>query len=156
MTERQHAFDAADRGQRFLRNAAIEIDDLFFPAKANLAVLYNTQGRNEEAMRLLREVLDAYPEQYESAYSLGLLLAAKLTLEWIGLSPAGLSGLPPGFEPALSAHVGGALGGLVAFAVTGPGSRPRIRQSRPGSTSEEQSWSPSASTRFPSRSESPS
>jgi len=53
---------------------AIEIDDLFYPAKVNLAMLYNSQGQNDEAERLLREVLDAYPEQYEVAYSLALLL----------------------------------------------------------------------------------
>jgi tetratricopeptide (TPR) repeat protein len=55
--------------------ASLEIDDLFFPAKANLAVLYSSDGRNEDAERLLREILDAYPDQYDSAYSLGLLLA---------------------------------------------------------------------------------
>jgi len=54
---------------------ALEIDDLFYPAKVNLAMLENARGRNDEAERLLREVLDAYPDQYESAYSLGLLLA---------------------------------------------------------------------------------
>ena len=54
---------------------AITIDDLFFPAKMNLAVLLNAQGRNEEAEILLRSILDAYPEQYDVAYSLGLLLA---------------------------------------------------------------------------------
>ncbi|MHC4141412.1 MAG: tetratricopeptide repeat protein [Planctomycetota bacterium] len=55
--------------------AALEIDDLFFPAKANLAVLYSIERRNEDAERLLREILDAYPDQFDSAYSLGLLLA---------------------------------------------------------------------------------
>jgi tetratricopeptide (TPR) repeat protein len=55
--------------------AAIEIDDLFFPAKANLAVLCSASGRNDEAERLLREILEAYPDQHDSAYSLGLLLA---------------------------------------------------------------------------------
>ncbi len=54
---------------------AIAIDELFFPAKANLAVLLNAQGRNDEAEALLRSILDAYPEQYDVAYSLGLLLA---------------------------------------------------------------------------------
>ena len=38
-------------------------------------MLYSIEGRNEDAERLLREILDAYPEQYDSAYSLGLLLA---------------------------------------------------------------------------------
>ncbi len=54
---------------------AIEIDDLFYPAKANLAVLLNSQGRNQEAETLLWEILEAYPEEHDVAYSLGLLLA---------------------------------------------------------------------------------
>ncbi len=65
--------DAAD-AEKYYR-AAISIDDLFIPATANLAVILNSQGRNDEAEVLLRSVLDAYPEQYETAYSLGLLLA---------------------------------------------------------------------------------
>jgi tetratricopeptide (TPR) repeat protein len=55
--------------------AAIEIDDLFYPAKVNLAVLYSQRGENEKAERLLREVLAAHPEMYDVEYSLGLLLA---------------------------------------------------------------------------------
>ncbi len=65
--------DAA-RAERYYR-AAVEIDDLFYPAKSNLAVLLNSQGRNDEAEVLLRELVEDYPEQYEAAYSLGLLLA---------------------------------------------------------------------------------
>jgi Flp pilus assembly protein TadD len=53
----------------------VSIDDLFYPAKANLAVLLNARGENEEAEALLRSILQAYPEQHEVAYSLGLLLA---------------------------------------------------------------------------------
>lgn len=53
---------------------ALEVDDLFFPAKLNLAVLVSGQGDNEEAEQLLREVLAAYPEQHDAAYSLALLL----------------------------------------------------------------------------------
>lgn len=45
------------------------------PAKVNLAVLLNRQGRNDEAERLLREVVEAYPDQYDAAYMLALLLA---------------------------------------------------------------------------------
>jgi tetratricopeptide (TPR) repeat protein len=55
-------------------DAAVEIDDLFYPAKVNLAMLHNSQGRNEEAERLLREVIEDYPQEYEVAYSLALLL----------------------------------------------------------------------------------
>ena len=65
--------DAAE-AERYYR-MAITIDDLFYPAKANLAVLLNARGANDEAEALLRSILDAYPEEYEVAYSLGLLLA---------------------------------------------------------------------------------
>ncbi len=34
-----------EKAERYYKTA-IEIDDLFYPAKANLAVLYNAQGRN--------------------------------------------------------------------------------------------------------------
>jgi tetratricopeptide (TPR) repeat protein len=60
--------------EKFYR-MAIAIDDLFYPAKANLAVLLNARGENDEAEALLRSILDAYPEQHDVAYSLGLLLA---------------------------------------------------------------------------------
>ncbi len=40
----------------------------------NLAVLLSQQGQTEEPEQLLREILDAYPEQYDAAYSLALLL----------------------------------------------------------------------------------
>jgi tetratricopeptide (TPR) repeat protein len=59
--------------ERFYR-AAIEVDDLFYPAKMNLAVLLSGRGKNREAELLLREVLEAYPERFEAGYSLGLLL----------------------------------------------------------------------------------
>jgi predicted CXXCH cytochrome family protein len=65
--------DAAE-AEKYYRTAIL-IDDLFYPAKANLAVVLNSRGRNDEAEALLRSVLDAYPEQYDVAYSLGLLLA---------------------------------------------------------------------------------
>ena len=52
---------AMPKKQRRCIKAAIEIDDLFYPAKANLAMLYNAQGRNEEAEKLLREIVEDYP-----------------------------------------------------------------------------------------------
>jgi tetratricopeptide (TPR) repeat protein len=55
--------------------AAIKIDNLFYPAKVNLAMLYNQMGKNNEAEILLREVATSQPEMYEVHYSLGLLLA---------------------------------------------------------------------------------
>jgi Tfp pilus assembly protein PilF len=55
--------------------AAIKIDNLFYPAKVNLAMLYNQTGKNDKAEILLREVATSHPEMYEVQYSLGLLLA---------------------------------------------------------------------------------
>ena len=50
----------------------------------------------------------------------GALFGSKLALEFFGLWPAALGGLPPGYEPAAAAHIGGALGGgLIAAAYRG-------------------------------------
>jgi tetratricopeptide (TPR) repeat protein len=59
--------------ERYYR-LALKIDDLFYPAKMNLAVLLNAQGRNPEAATLLNQVLEVYPDNADAAYSLGLLL----------------------------------------------------------------------------------
>ncbi len=66
--------DELDRAVDYYKTA-IAIDDLFYPAKVNLAMLYNSQGQNKEAERLLREITEDYPDNYDIAYSLGLLLA---------------------------------------------------------------------------------
>ena len=68
---------ALNRPEEAIRNylAAIKIDDLFYPAKVNLAVFYNKRGENDKAGALLREVVKIHPELHEIAYSLGLLLA---------------------------------------------------------------------------------
>jgi tetratricopeptide (TPR) repeat protein len=83
----------ATRAERYYR-AAIEVDDLFYPAKVNLAVLLNAQRRNDEAERLLRDVVRDYPEQYDAAYSLGLLLAEMNrvgeAVEFLGMASAGM------------------------------------------------------------------
>jgi tetratricopeptide (TPR) repeat protein len=75
-------------------SAAIAIDGLFFPAKVNLAMLYNASGRNPEAERLLREVVEEHPGQYEAMYSLGLLLAemgrTQESAEWIAQAADGM------------------------------------------------------------------
>jgi len=63
----------AEEAEHFYRTA-LEVDDLFFPAKMNLAILLSQQGRNDETEQLLREVLEDYPDQYDAAYSLALLL----------------------------------------------------------------------------------
>ena len=54
---------------------AIEIDDQFFLAKTNLALLLDQQGRNTEAETLLREAVAAQPNNAGAAFNLGLLLA---------------------------------------------------------------------------------
>jgi predicted CXXCH cytochrome family protein len=64
----------AETAEKYYRTA-IAIDELFYPAKANLAVILNAEGRNDEAAALLLSILDNDPEQYETAYSLGLLFA---------------------------------------------------------------------------------
>ena len=53
---------------------ALEVDDLFFPAKMNLAVIVSQRGENEVSEKLLREVLADFPEQHDAAYALALLL----------------------------------------------------------------------------------
>lgn len=72
-------YAALDRFKDAVDNyrAAFQIDGLFYPAKVNLAMLYNRQGKNDEAERLLLEVATAHPDLYEVQYSLGLLLAEK-------------------------------------------------------------------------------
>jgi pentatricopeptide repeat protein len=70
----------AGNAEQYYRKA-IEVDDLFFPAKMNLAVLLSRTGRDGEAESLLREVLAVYPEQYDAAYSLALLLAGSGRLD---------------------------------------------------------------------------
>jgi tetratricopeptide (TPR) repeat protein len=83
--------------ERYYRTA-IGIDDLFYPAKANLAVLLNARGLNGEAEALLRSILEAYPEQYDVAYSLGLLLAEMGRYaeaeHYLALAAAGMPGHP--------------------------------------------------------------
>ena len=68
---------ALNRPEEAIRNylAAIKIDNLFYPAKVNLAMFYNKRGENDKAETLLREVVKSHPELHEISYSLGLLLA---------------------------------------------------------------------------------
>lgn len=72
-------YASLNRPEEAIQNyeAAIRIDDLFYPAKVNLAMLYNERGDNDRAEVLLREVVEAFPKVYEASYSLGLLLAEK-------------------------------------------------------------------------------
>jgi len=69
-------YTALNRPEEAIQNyrAAIKIDDLFYPAKVNLAMLYNKMGENDKAEVLMREVTAAHPQMHEIAYSLGLLL----------------------------------------------------------------------------------
>ncbi len=72
----------------------------------NLAVLLSSQGRNEEAEILLREVLEAYPEQHEVEYSMGLLVAEMGRYPeaeyWLARAAAGMPD-HPGAQRNLSA-----------------------------------------------------
>ena len=81
------------RAEEYYRRA-IALDDLFIPAKMNLAVLYNSQGRNEEAEVVLRGVLEDYPDNHEAEYSLALLLVetdrAEEALPWLRQAAAGM------------------------------------------------------------------
>ena len=72
-----NVYAALNRPDEAIRNyeAAIKIDDLFYPAKVNMAMLYNQRGENDKSEALLRQVVEAHPEVYDAAYSLGLLLA---------------------------------------------------------------------------------
>ena len=54
---------------------AIRIDNQFFPAQVNLAMLYNRIGKNEEAERLLIDVAGKNSGMGDVYYSLGLLQA---------------------------------------------------------------------------------
>jgi tetratricopeptide (TPR) repeat protein len=56
---------------------ALKIDNLFYMAKVNLATVYNLQKKNDEAEKLLREVIAENPEILDVNYSLALLLAEK-------------------------------------------------------------------------------
>ena len=69
-------YAALNQPEKAIQNyrAAIKIDNLFYPAKVNLAMLYNQKGENDRAEVLLREVTTEHPEMPEIAYSLGLLL----------------------------------------------------------------------------------
>jgi tetratricopeptide (TPR) repeat protein len=64
-----------NRGQVKMRRSTIGKQSRsmtqFYPAKVNLAMLYNQTGQNREAETLLREVVAAHPEQFELQYSWG-------------------------------------------------------------------------------------
>jgi len=64
-----------DQQAEFYYRRALAIDEIFIPAKVNLAMLLNRQGRNEEAEQQLREAFEAEPQMMDLAYSLGLLHA---------------------------------------------------------------------------------
>jgi tetratricopeptide (TPR) repeat protein len=74
---------------------AIAVDELFYAAKVNLAILENARGNNAEAERLLRSVLTDFPDQADVAYSLGLLLAEMERVEEaVGYLERAAAGLP--------------------------------------------------------------
>lgn len=85
------------KAEEFYREAIV-IDDLFFPAKVNLAVLLSGQGQNDEAEILLREVLESFPDRHQVAYSYGLLLAEMGRYveaeRWLAQAAEGMPGHP--------------------------------------------------------------
>jgi tetratricopeptide (TPR) repeat protein len=60
--------------EKHYRNAMLR-DELFVPARLNLATLLSGQGRNSDAEALLRESVELQPTWGQIHYSLGLLLA---------------------------------------------------------------------------------
>jgi len=60
--------------EKHYRNAMVR-DELFVPARLNLATLLSGQGRNEEAEEFLRESVRLQPTWGQIHYSLGLLIA---------------------------------------------------------------------------------
>ena len=52
---------------------AIDIDNLFYPAKVNLAILYYQQGKAEPAERLFRDLIANHSDLTEGYYYLALL-----------------------------------------------------------------------------------
>ena len=71
LSENQGNFAEAEK---HYRNALVR-DDLFVPARMNLATLLSGQGRNKEAEQFLRESIKIQPKWGQIHYSLGLLLA---------------------------------------------------------------------------------
>ena len=71
LSEQQGSFTEAEK---HYRNAIIR-DDLFVPARMNLATMLSGQGRGAEAETLLRDALRIQPMWGQIHYSLGLLLA---------------------------------------------------------------------------------
>ena len=62
------------QAEKHYRNALVR-DDLFVPARMNLATLLSGQGRSKEAEHFLRESIKIQPTWGQIHYSLGLLLA---------------------------------------------------------------------------------
>jgi len=52
---------------------AIAIDNLFYPAKINLAIIYYQQGKNDPAEKLFRDLVENHPEISDGYYYLALL-----------------------------------------------------------------------------------
>ncbi len=52
---------------------AITIDNLFYPAKINLAIIYYQQGKTEAASSLFQDIISKHPEIIDGYYYLALL-----------------------------------------------------------------------------------
>ena len=74
------------------------------PPKTNLAILLAGQGKDDEAEKLLREVVAENPDQAQVAYSLGLLLAGRGKMEEAAtLLARAAAGLPENARVAYNA-----------------------------------------------------
>jgi tetratricopeptide (TPR) repeat protein len=85
--------------------AALEIDNLFFPAKTNLAMIYYQQGKTDLAETIYRDIVAKHPETTDGYYYLALLYSEqKKYPEAIGLLEKAVS--LPGNNPRLYYNLG--------------------------------------------------
>jgi tetratricopeptide (TPR) repeat protein len=85
--------------------AALEIDNLFYPAKTNLAMIYYQQGKTDLAATIYRDIVAKHPETTDGYYYLALLYSEqKKYPEAIGLLEKAVT--LPGNNPRLFYNLG--------------------------------------------------
>ena len=84
---------------------AIVIDNLFYPAKTNLAMIYYQQGKTDQAEILFQDLVRNHPEATDGYYYLALLYSEqKKYPEAIGLLETALT--KPGANPRIFYNLG--------------------------------------------------
>jgi Tfp pilus assembly protein PilF len=84
---------------------AIAIDNLFYPAKTNLAMIYYQQGKQDEAETLFRDLINNHPGVQSGYYYLALLYAEqKKNSEAIALLETALT--KPGYNIRIFYNLG--------------------------------------------------